>query len=84
MIALPGWLLQIVTRLIAAVAAGAFDWLVARGWLDAGAAADATAQVTATGVIVLLTLTTAVYGIVRPLLSRWLHPADDATPGPPK
>ena len=84
MIRLPGWLLQILTRVIAAAVAGAVNWFVARGWLDAGAAADATAQVTATGVIVVLTLTTAVYGIIRPLLSRWLHPADDATPAPPK
>ena len=81
MATLPGWLLQILTRLIAAGVALVADWLVGRGLLDAGAAAEATGEITAAGVALVGALGLAVYGIVRPLLSRWLHPDDNAKPG---
>lgn len=78
---MPGWMLQIITRFMAAVAALAVDWLVGRGLLDAGGAAEAAGEITTAGVAIVSALTVAVYGIIRPLLSRLLHPADNAEAG---
>lgn len=75
---MPGWLLQIITRLAAAGVAGVVGWLVDRGLLDPGAAADAESQLTTGAVVILSSVVLAIYGAVRPLISRVLHPEDHA------